>query len=363
MRITQIKSVLTIACLLLAQSFCSAAIPYAFPGPAVIGAPGPGIPDPGTVIGKEFSDFLDRDTTPALDGGQVISWDGVGGVVDGVDYSGVLPVGAFAAEVDALAHRNDLLFDSLRADTSALLFSAGNGTSPVVTGTLTTTEGETIGYSGDINYEVAGSTTKGVWASAAMVDGMSLPFDVDGLEIWGPEPPGSDADRFSLLADAASGVSVWTGAGAPYIAHSDIVAAVTSLLGPLPSNISNFEIDLDALISSGDDDDWAPGDSIIFSIRQISDPSDLVDGFYATGSEIFTLDNTATALVPGYLTHGGHDWDHAYGLAAMKEVVSGRQLDINAIEGVSVPEPTGILLISSFLSLFAMRANRRRASR
>ena len=326
---------------------------YAFPGPPVIGAPGNILPEPGTVIGKEFSHFSDRDMNGVADSAQLVSWDGVGGVTDGVDHTPILP--AIDAQIDATAHRIDLLHDALRADSTFLMFSVGNGLSPVGTGVMTTTEGETIGFAGDVSFEAPGSPTKGVWATGPMIDTMTTPVDVDGLELWGPEPPGSDVDRFSLENDAFSGVSVWTQAGLPYISHPMIVTAVTSLLGDLPTSLPSSVIDLDALMSNGEDGEFGPGDSITFSIRQIADSSDN-DGFYATGSEIFTLDASAAGVVSGFLTHGGHDWDHAYSLSAMKEVTTGRQMDINAIEALSVPEPDALpIAMFGFLVLLRLR--------
>ena len=331
--------------------------PYNFPGPPVIGAAGDQLPDPGRVIGKEFSHLTDRDMNGAGDPGQIVSWDGVGGVIDGVDHTAILP--AVAGEIDAVAHSRDLLHEALRQDATFLMFSTGNGLSPVGTGTITTSEGEIIGRAGDISYEAPGSITKGVWASGPTIDTMTTPVDIDGLELWGPEPPGSDANRFSLESDATSGVSVWADTGLPYVSHPTIVSAVTSLLGDLPTSIEVANIDVDALMSNGVDDTFGPGDSITFSIRQIVDSTD-TDGFYATGSEIFTLDVNDTGVLAGYLSHGGHDWDHAYALASMKDAATGRQFDINAIEALSVPEPSG-LAIAPFAGLFLTSVLRRRA--
>ncbi|MEM8679431.1 MAG: hypothetical protein AAGF97_08770 [Planctomycetota bacterium] len=348
-------SFLILSALVAGSSAAHAAFPYAFPGPPVIGAPGPVLPAPGRVIGKEFSDSLDRDMVGLPDPAQVVAWDGVGGVTDGVDFSGVLPAGGLPGEIDALAHRRDLLHNALRADSTYLLFSHGNGLSPAGTGSLVNGEGETIGFAGDVSYEAPGSISKGIWASGPMLDGMTTPFDVDGLEIWGPEPPISDADRFSLADDAFSGISVYTGTGAPYISHATIIGAVTSLLGPFPGGVDFDDVDLDALMSFGSDDDFGPGDAITFSIRQITDSAD-PDGFYATGSEIFTLDFSAAGPSAGFLAHGGHLWDHTYSLGAMTDAMSGRQLDINAIEAVSVPEPSaGLLGVIVALSLAIVR--------
>ena len=117
-------------------------------------------------------------------------------------------------------------------------------------------------------------------------------------------------------------------------------------------------IDVDALMSDGPDDDFGPGDSLTFSIRQIADNSD-TDGFYATGSELFTLSAVDSGVTYGFLNHGGHDWDHAYALSAMADSVTGRQFDINAIEAISVPEPATFML-TPFAMLALLGQIRRR---
>ena len=219
---------------------------------------------------------------------------------------------------------------------------------------------------------------------------MPLPADVDGVELWGPEPASTaDADKYSLQVDfmsagaaGGSGTSVWNLSGTPYIPHSAIVGAVTSLLGPLPGGAvlpfptfidGTDAINLDALMvrdTIGETDsfdrssDGAPGDQIIFSIQQIIDPSD-PDGYYATGSELFVLDASLGVGGTTYLSHGGHSWDHAYALSSL--VVSPNQvdgygvIDINAIEAVGelvIPEPTTIALMGGGLAL-AMCSRRR----
>ncbi len=336
---------------------------YAFPGPAVSPSPGLFLPAPRVVPGKEFSEFVDRDFMGMPDPEQVVAWDGIGGTLDGLDYSGTRLTFFEDSEIDAIAHVNDALYHSLRADTSFLAFTVGNGSAPLGSGSLITSEGETIGRAGDISFEVPGAITKGVWAVGATdVDSMFPPGDLDGIEVWGFEPPTFDADRYSLMADFLSGVSVWNGpAGLPYLGHAAIVSAVTSLLGPLPANITIQAIDLDALMVDDRDgvmeEFGGPGDSIIFSIRQIPDSTD-PDGFYATGSELFTLDAMAVGLIPGFLMHGGHVWDHPYSLSAMKDSPGGRQLDINGIEALSVPEPAGVMLVA--IALLSLARQRRR---
>lgn len=379
-----------------------ATIPYtpvALP-PAAAPAIGPGLITPADTFGKEYSH--DRDESTLLGGGvpdaqQVIAWDGIGGTDEGLDFSGTRPAYTSEDQMDAMANHADALFRDLREDEAHLIFShddtisvypggppgaAGGAFAPAIVpsaGPIFLPGGKVIGGAGELSYELGGAfaapSTQGVWATQGEVNGSPLPADVDGVEVWGPEPGISgDTDKYSLQVDAFSGIpggppgtSVWNGSGSPYISHAEIVGAVTSLLGPLPPSAvlpfpdfidGQAAINLDALMVNdtiGEDDsfdrnpDGSPGDQIIFSISQIPNPAD-PDGYYATGSELFVLDGTFGAAGATYLTHGGHAWDHMYGLTDL--VISPNQLDgaygvidINAIEAVgelviSVPEPT-----------------------
>ncbi len=339
----------------------AAADPYVFPGPPVVPAAGSILPAPGSVEGKEFSHAADRDQFGALDAEQNVAFDGVGGVMDGIDYSG-LPFDD--REVDAIAHVGDALFNAVRADSSYLLFSVGNGVSPTGSGSFVTSEGETIGMAGDISYEKPGAITKGIWAPGSLwIDRGTPLLDVDGLEIWGAEPPNFDSDHYSLQLDITAGAtSIWSSTGIAYVSQPTIANAVIDMLGPLSANVDVDDIDLDAMmildLDGVPEQFGGPGDALIFSIRQLKDDA-AADGFYATGSEIFTLDANAAGLFPGFLLHGGHRWDKPYALAAMKDI-NGRQLDVNALEAASVPEPGTISLAVLALSALGVWRWRRR---
>lgn len=391
-----------------------ATIPYspvALP-PGATPAIGPGLISPKETFGKEYSH--DTDETTAGGGGisdpeQVIAWDGIGGTTDGLDYTGTRPNFDADGQVDATANHNDALFRRLRDDSSHLIFShdnmvnvyfgGGGGFSPIMlpsAGPVTLASGTTIGGAGEISYELAGAfaapSSQGVWATQSEINGMPLPVDVDAVEVWGPEPgTDGDADKYSLQVDFMSGgaggppaTSVWNLSGTPYISHSTIVGAVTSLLGPVPGGAvlpfptfidGDDAINVDALMvrdTVGEEDsfdrnpDGSPGDQIIFSIQQIPNASD-PDGYYATGSELFVLDASLGVVGTTYLDHGGHTWDHGYALSELtlspNMIDNGfGVIDINAIESIGalvVPEPTTMALVAVCLAAVPMCRTRR----
>lgn len=359
---------------------------------------GPGLASPSIVPGKEYSHDRDHMITAvgtAPDPKQIVAWDGSGGVTDGLDFSPpVFPTALIDLEVDAIAHHGDFLFDDLLSDDAHLLFSLdkdfvgyGPGGAPflgmipsgpaVILG-----NGNTVGGAGEISYELGvfgganGPDIQGTWAAQAMINGMPLPDDIDGLEIWGPEPAvAADTDKLSLRVDAATGLagpptSVFNADGSTYITLAMIEAAVFPLLGgPIPTTADVDRINLDALMVNdvvGEDTDFgrdpAGGleiDRIIFSIDQIPDPAD-PDGYYATGSELFVLDAAGGA---SFLAHGGHLWDHTYALTTFSMGMPGGNqnyfaFDIDAIEAVTegvVPEPNTAMLVLLGTALLSCR--------
>jgi hypothetical protein len=392
----------------------TATIPYtpvALP-PGAIPRVGPGVIDPKLVFGKEYSHDFDSTTVggpvlppPPADPEQLVAWDGIGGTTDGIDYSGSRgPNFPREQEVDAIANSGDALYRQVRADRAHLVFShddtiaiypagagpffppAGALVPPI--GPVPLSNGDSIGGTGEISIEeagvFAGFEDQGLWAAAPIINGMPTPQDFDGLEVWGPEPGvTADSNMYSLESDIAGGggVSVWRydlvgGASTPYIFHPMIVTAVESLLGVAPTTAFNQydqlgrnAINVDALMAQdldGVPEEFGPGDSIIFSISQIVNPQD-ADGFYATGSELFTLDMTAAGgPIAAYLKHGGHAWDHLYTLGAMAIVgapgVQRVYIDINAIEAIGelvVPEPTSLVLLAIGL-IGALKLRRRK---
>ncbi|MEM8864710.1 MAG: PEP-CTERM sorting domain-containing protein [Planctomycetota bacterium] len=378
-----------------------ATIPYGGAGGPFPGF-GPGVLPPIGVGGKEYSHDGDHEVlaggppNTALDPQQIVAWDGApgaSGVVNVTDYSGTRPLYTDEIDIDAIANRRDFAFDELKEDRAHLVFSFDDvftgyfGGGPVVgflpPGTppgVVLTNGNVVGGSGELSVELCAGAgcapnppdTQLLWAAQADINGMAdgmEPIDIDGVEVWGPEPPFADADKYSLDTDVLSlgvipgdAVSVWNGSGSPYILQSTIIAAVVSLLDDPPTSIDLLEeVNLDALmvqdrIGSPDEFEADPtgapiADEIIFSIRQIPDPSD-PDGYYATGSELFVLDAAGGV---SYLSHGGHLWDHTYALSTFNPLGASDPgsnnfavFDINAIEAIgefAVPEPTSALLL------------------
>lgn len=344
-----------------------ATIPYGTAGGAFPGF-GPGVIAPPAVGGKEYSHDSDTEDTGALDPQQVMAWDGSGGVVDVKDYTGTRPSWTPENDIDALANSGDYAYTELKDDRAHLIFSFDDTyhTITAAGGAVVSTLPSAgpialpigmVGGAGELSYEEAtfygaAPSTVGTWAKQAEINGMPLPDDVDSVEVWGPEPPLWDADKYSLDADVFSGTSIWNASGSSYLTHAAIVGTVIALLG---DDIERDLINLDALMVHdvyGDRGRWddgpdGPGDEIIFSIRQIPSATH-AGGYYATGSELFVMNASAP---PEFLKHGGHVWDKAYALTAFNIGGDNERaiLDVNAIEAVgefSIPEPTSMMLLA-----------------
>ena len=276
---------------------------YVVQGPFVTPVPGPGIPPPGRVPGKEYSSHLDREGHPAhaLAPLQVIDWDGNGGTANGLNYSGTFGQPDPGSEVDALAYNQDALFHSVVRNTSALLVSVegdSNHTVPVWAETI----------SGPVPL---------IWATPQQLDeNYNTNYDLDGLDVWGPEQQGT-SNRFSLEGDPGQ-VAVWafdsnTLLSAPFVTSLQIATAIGR-----PDLAAT--IDLDALMV------W--NNELLFSIR----PLDVFDG-----GEIWYWDGVNSAQ---FLYHGGHLWDTAFNVTAYYGAEN-----VDALEAVSTPEPSTFALV------------------
>ncbi len=282
---------------LMSSAHAATAQPYVSQAPFVTPTPGSAIPAPTQVPGKQYSHRLDQNSIGQADPMQIIDWDGVGGVKDGPDFT---PLFAADHEIDGIANNQDTLFNSVKANTSALLFSVEND--------------------GNI-YSESVTHTPGVWATPPVINSMHPPKDVDGLQVWD-----GATNQYSLLGDPG-GVSVYNDLGGAMITTADIATAIGQ-----PNLVSN--IDLDALMINGN--------NLLFSIAPVAGVFD--------GGEIWSWDGVNPAT---YLNHGGHVWDTAHCVACDLGLASE---NINALEAVSaVPVPAAIWLFGSgLLGLFGL---------
>lgn len=308
---------------------------YVSQGPFVLPIPGPFIPSPTQVPGKEYTDDFDKNTVPALDPYQVIAWDGVGGVMDSFDYSGTGvpgvpgPPSVDEVNVDALANNRDALFHSVIANTSALLFS--------VTG------------DNNIYFEsiVGGG---GIWATPPQIDHHGV-TDVDALEVWGPEAQ-DDSNRFSLTVDPG-GTAIWAftppgGPSVPFVTTAQISAAIGLVIPPGYQLLN--QVDVDGLMTFDE--------NILFSIRPL-DAAPIMPGppiiNLFDGGEIWVWNSVNPAV---FLNHGGHLWNTAFNV---KGTFGVQNENVNALEAVSTPEPgTVTLLCVGVLVMLAYGWHRRK---
>jgi hypothetical protein len=279
-------------------------------------------------LDTEYSNRQDERAIPggdahsASDPGQVLYTEprdvpGNGYPIDIFDFYPAIEEPEPDGEVDALANAQDALFLEVVGNAVPLVFSLEGDEAPA----------DRAVFAEDVTgdpYEVFGHPD-----FAAAADGGDAGVeDVDGLEFYGPVA-GSDANFYSLEADALTGVSVWTtvpGTPTPYLAHGDLVVALTSLGWEGDPN----DVDIDALMVAdvNGDGEWTPGDRVLFSIR----PAGAFDG-----GEVIRW---RAGAPPTFLDHGGHLWDTAFPVAARFET---RSENVDALEAAPLyllfPEP------------------------
>jgi hypothetical protein len=350
------------------------------PGPFVIPAPSPVLPAPINVPGKEVSfgnltaQEGDRDQLFASSPGQALFFDGV----NILPQSGLRNSHFYGnLQVDALSNISDILFYEIRNNTTNLLFSVQNDR----WGNAIFAEHP----NGDISLW---STTKGVVGnffssfgslvvngnSSSVIDpDPSYPLtstghliDVDGLEVWGPEPsahglnsgtddPNYDANVFSPEGDGPFSVKcVDALANCHLYTQVDIANAIGR------SDLA-ASIDVDGLmtaISSAVDLQGKNYLEMHFSIR----PIDVFDG-----AEIWTWNGQPGTLATP-LMHGGHLWNTAFNLR--QTLInkgfpdpglsnSGAEVNLDAMEAAStVPGPLPVLGLASAFG-FTRRLRRR----
>ena len=376
----------------LLESGAAKAQPYGVPtppGPFVAPAPGFQLPLPRRVPGKEVSfgnlDALegDRDQLFANAPGQIVFFDGV---LKG-PQSGLRNAWKFDGfQVDAIANVSDVLFEAVRRESTWLLFSVQNDRYGNAIFAEAPKTGEICLWSikgcksTNNTPEVAGEYLAGF--GALLKDGNPLEvidpsptypvtadghlIDVDGLEVWGPEPdlgynpgtndPASDANVFSAEGDSEFSVKCRTAGTCHTYSRAEIAAAIGR-----PDLASS--IDVDGLMTNSSavlDADGLPYLQMHFSVR----PNDGLDG-----AEIWTWSGVPGELAAP-LIHGGHKWDTAFNLrqtlidqgfgdmapsTALPEV----EVNVDAIEAVStVPGPIPLLGLASAFG-FSSRIRRR----
>jgi len=360
----------------LLESGAAKAQPYGNPippGPFVIPAPGYYLPSPVRVPGKEVS----FGNIPALEGdrdqlfvsapGQAVFFDGV----RGLPQSGLRNAWNFdGLQVDAMANIQDVLFQAVRNDSTWLLFSVQNdrygnaifaeaprtgkiclwsingcnstNNTPEVVGANFAGFGALL-KNGNPSDVLDSSTTYPVTADGHLID-------VDGLEVWGPEPdlgynpvtndPASDANVFSAEGDSTFSVKC----RAANTCHTYLREEIAVAIGLDPASL----VDVDGLMTnlSGTlDPGGLPYLKMLFSVRPIGG---------LDGAEIWDWSGVPGDLaVP--LIHGGHAWDTAFDLRgkliaegfgdmALSTTPLGQDVNLDAIEAAStVPGPLPLL--------------------
>jgi len=299
-RLTLTLESLTISFLLLIPSLQAHATPFS----------------PANTLGIEFSDLSDRNAMGVPDSEQNVNTNGTGATANGLDFSNSRATDDNDRQVDALANSGDAYYNDVTNNSADLLFSVS---------------GDTDAYF----HSVTGNS--GTWAIPSMFDSSIGITDLDGLEVWGPSFPQSDAWRYSVERDEATNevgdfvgdfVSVWeydmgTGESSALFTVEDIANAIN-----LDSFYQAF-LDVDAMMSFGNE--------IMFSLAPIDAVLD--------GGEIWVWDGVDGNLA-NFLIHGGNIWDTSFDITGTFGINSE---NINALEAVPtarpVPEPGTIFLM------------------
>ena len=325
------------------------ATPWA-PATSALPFPSPLIPGPAAVPGKDFSDFLDRDSLGVGDPEQNIAWDGLGGTRDSFDYEGSrigFPEVEGPEQVDALGNKFDALFNSVIADRSALLFSVGN--------VVPSGPGDAHIYFEAATAYGPPATPSGIWAAPVPdIDTMSPVRDVDALEVWG-EDTIDDSDHYSIYGDpfvdfgaASFKVAVWEYApgghsSSPAFLTTDLAMSIDLQFGGPGDGVFWSHLvelmDVDAMM--------VQGDRLLFSIAPVTVFDAFGPGLHYDfdGGEIFVYHGAGAAT--DFLDHGGHLWDTAFDVVGTFGHLGVMSENINALEAVSVvPEPGAIVLFA-----------------
>jgi len=357
-----------------------------------------GVPSPRQVPGKEYSHHMDINAMAAPDPMQNIAWDGTGNAWDTFDYSNATnipyPEGRWpqGTNVDAIANIQDRFFHEVVNDQVALLVTIDDGTAvaPVP------------GDYENIHYQTAGAgSAAGIWARG-VIPGAPATSDIHtfavqlrqgldpghlnrwlsptGIEVWGPEVSpdpvaggsgsgiGDDAIMFSTndewWFDASDGKwkakpAVWkydpvNNLVFPYIMANEIRDAIDNAQLQLVENDRLVNLDGMMIFDAEQDDEFGPGDSIMFTIHTLTDSS---GGIILDGGEIWVWNFDDGPLWSAtFLNHGGVLWDTANSVIGIFPNVFAEE-NIGGLE--AVPEPATLSLLA--LGGLAILRRRRRS--
>ncbi|MCA9187954.1 MAG: PEP-CTERM sorting domain-containing protein [Planctomycetales bacterium] len=273
-------------------------------------------------------------------------FDGDGGARNGHNITGFVPTNIVGRHVDAQAQVRDTLFDDVIANRVPLVVSV---------------EGDQmLGSNVALAAERTGGAVQSFATSAQIVDhghNGGVLRDIDSVDLWGIE--GMTGTNFLSIDGDVAGTSIYSmniigpGGVQPYLSQLDIATAIGM---PQLDTI----IDVDALMvrdlglddgtASPFDGQFGPGDAVMFSVAPVSLGGQQV----LDGGEIWVWEHGQPAH---FLNHGGHVWNTAF---SVREVYGTQLENIDALEAVSVPEPSSALLTLLLGGTLAIVRQRRR---
>jgi hypothetical protein len=345
------------------------------------------LPNPLDVPGKEYSNDSDKNASGDLDPGQVVRWKGDGTTVwDSINYCVAGRgggVGGLPFQVDALANIRGKYFFDLDGTRTPVVNPEDNkpyqDTVSLVVSLHKQAGYEDNGYQNNI-YASRSSFRKGgaeLWANwQTNINGKSGALDdLDGLELYGPDgaddsnmysrqgdPDTDGLGRVSAFRFHPNQLDPHTGLSVPYLRTRVLLSAVIDDDGHHPDwvnsyNPNDFDLDAMKIWDVDNDDQFGPGDEILFSVRPI-------EGLF-DGGEIWLYkydDASAEFLTQGLKDDGitPRVWNTANKVSQFffKDELHGENID--ALEALA-PEPSSfILLFVGGLTSAALVLRRRR---